>query len=161
MLSVVEVVPSRRDVVADGHGNRGGHGADIAMRLLALMMVRNAEATLGRVLDGIAEFCDGIVVVEDRSDDNTQQVVREHPLVCQATFISGSNLPSRDWVIDEGILLNRLYRMAERETADWIVRFDVDETVAHGTTLRAVLERQGSDVSAVRFPKVSTWNDPK
>lgn len=129
------------------------------MRVLGLMMVRNAESRLQEALDAMAGFCDGACVVVDRSTDSTEMIVRRHRLV-QACRVIPPQPSDAPWAFGEGRLLNLLYRMAEHEGADWILRLDCDERVEPGESLRPMLSGLPPTIAGVRFPKESTWDDP-
>jgi hypothetical protein len=129
------------------------------MRLLGLMLVRNAESRVLSNLDRMSAYCDGVVVVDDRSEDDSFAVARSHPLVSDAVSMPASTGANVDWAIPEGTLLNTLYRLADRHSPDWLIRLDDDEYLDGHESLRGVLEEQRSDVSAVRFPRVSVWDD--
>jgi glycosyltransferase involved in cell wall biosynthesis len=124
------------------------------------MMVRNGEGRLQEALDAMAEYCDAACVVVDRSTDATEDIVRRHPLVRASGVIppGATDLP---WAGGEDRLLTMLYGMAERESADWILRLDCDERVEPGGRLRSVLATVEAAVAGVRFPKWSTWDDPE
>jgi len=133
----------------------------IGVRLLGMMLVRNAEARLQAMLDAMTSYCDGVVVVDDRSADNTFGIARSHPLVRDAVTMPSPRGPNVDWMHPESTLLNELYRLADKENPDWLIRLDDDEYLDGSEGLRGVLDEQASDVVAVRFPRVSTWNDPQ
>lgn len=130
-----------------------------AMRVLGLMMVHNAGSGLQDALDAMAEFCDGACVVVDRSTDDSEMIVRRHRLV-RACRVIPPQLSDAPWAIGEGRLLNMLYRMAEHEGADWVLRLDCDERVEPGERLRPMLSSMPQTIAGVRFPKESTWDDP-
>jgi glycosyltransferase involved in cell wall biosynthesis len=129
------------------------------VRVLGLMMVRNAEGVLRETLDAMAEYCDGVCVVVDRSSDGTEDIGRRHPLVRDCSVIPPGE-DDRPWAVGEDRLLTMLYGMAEREGADWLLRLDCDERVEPGGELRSALATVAPDVAGVRFPKWSTWDDP-
>lgn len=124
-----------------------------------MMLVRNAESRLRSALDKAAEFCDAVVVVDDRSEDASFAIARSHPIVADVASMPSPPGPNDDWLIPEGTLLDALYRLADNENADWLVRIDDDEHLEGAESLRSVLAEQEDDVSAVRFPRFSTWDD--
>jgi hypothetical protein len=129
------------------------------VRVLGLMMVRNGERGLRNALDAMAEYCDGVCVVVDRSTDASEDIVRGHPLVGQCAVIP-PGADHRPWAGGEDRLLTMLYGMAERDGADWVLRLDCDERVEPGGRLRTVLASVAPDIAGIRFPKWSTWDDP-
>ena len=121
-------------------------------------MTRNSGDRLSSQLEKMSEYCDGVCAVNDRSTDNTRDVLRSHPLVKNEVTIP-SDLSSQPWYFDEGTLLNLCYKLAEVCKPDWIIRIDDDEELfgAHG--VRRFLAEQPASVAAVAFPRVSTWSD--
>ena len=109
------------------------------MRVLGLMMVHNVESGCAS-LDAMAEFCDGVRAVVDRSTDDSEMIVRRHRLV-RACRVIPPQLSDAPWAFGEGRLLNMLYRMAEHQGANWVLRLDCDERVEPGEHLRPMLSR--------------------
>ena len=129
------------------------------MKLIALVMARNAGSLLKVCLERMSEYCDGALVLDDRSTDQTGEIALRHRLVKKVYTVDRS-VGEGNWCCSEGHHLTKLYSMAEAENADWVVRLDCDEYIDPGNHLRAVLEGQPKEVFGVRFPKQSTWDDP-
>ncbi len=51
------------------------------MRILAVTRAHNAGRTLVRTLDSLAAFSDDIYVIDDRSTDDTAEILANHPAV--------------------------------------------------------------------------------
>jgi hypothetical protein len=128
------------------------------MKVVGVMAVRNAEACIQARLDAMAQYCDGIFVCDDRSEDGTADLAARHSAVRKCVRMSAS-CGTGNWYFAECDILNTLYCMAEGADPDWVVRLDSDEFVEPAPGLRAVLADQGADVSGVRFPRVSLWED--
>src|SRR5262245_9695024 len=96
------------------------------MELLGSMIVRNAGSTLEASLDELSGFCDAVVLVDDRSSDDTALIARQHPVVRAVTSMRSTGV-DHDWVIPEGELLDELYRLAEAQSPRWLIRIDDDE----------------------------------
>lgn len=124
-----------------------------------MMLVRNSASSLHSTLDAMSTYCDGVVVVDDRSEDDTFDIARAHHVVRDVVSMPAPSGPNVDWAIPEGTLLNTLYRIAEDQRPDWLIRVDDDEYVDGSASLRGVLAEQAANVSAVRFPRVSLWDD--
>ncbi len=129
------------------------------MRLIGMMLVRNSASELQSTLDAMSTYCDAVVVVDDRSDDDTLDIARAHHVVRDVVSMPAPSGPNVDWMIPEATLLDTLYRLADNANPDWLIRLDDDEYLEGAESLRGVLAEQPAEVSAVRFPRVSTWND--
>jgi len=88
-------------------------------RLLAAYRVKNAAAFLKKSLDRTAEFVDGIVVLVNKSEDNTLEIAKSHPKVIRV----------EEWKcgFNERDERNRALEMAAEEGAEWIISVDADE----------------------------------
>ena len=78
---------------------------------LRLMMVRNGADRVTRALDGMQRFCDEVYAIDDRSVDETHQLLLQHPVVTNV-FRSPGPLATR-LVLRSPMGLNLLYRMAD------------------------------------------------
>lgn len=128
------------------------------MKILGLMMVRNGEDLLPECLDNLAQFCDSVSVVDDRSSDTTASILRAHPTVGGIATVDRS-LSDQDWYVPESLLLELLLRMADIESPDWVVSIDHDQQVHEARAVRPALAGLGREVAAVRVPHVSVWRD--
>lgn len=129
------------------------------MRILALLRVHNGERTLPGALDSLSDWCDDIYAIDDRSTDNTADILSQHPAVTNVVR-ARSDLPPTPWLIPESAGLELLYRMADFCRPDWIVMIDADQRVEADTDIRDVLSRTPSGVAALMCPMVPGWDDP-
>ncbi|MCV7079014.1 peptidoglycan DD-metalloendopeptidase family protein [Mycobacterium szulgai] len=129
------------------------------MRILALLRVHNGERTLRTALDSLAGWCDDIYVIDDRSTDNTDPILRRHPAVTNIVR-ARSDLPPTPWLIPESAGLELLYRMADFCRSDWILMIDSDQFVQADVDIREVLSRTPPDVAALMCPMIPSWDDP-
>jgi glycosyltransferase involved in cell wall biosynthesis len=83
-------------------------------RLSAILCIHNEEARLAACLDALG-FCDEIIVLLDRSSDNSEAIARAHG----AAIVSGA------WPI-EGDRRNEAIAQA---SGDWLLEIDADEIV--------------------------------
>jgi len=124
------------------------------------MMVRNGQRKLNVTLSGMSEYCDAIYVLNDRSTDDTHVVCMQFPKVANV-FTADPGISQQDWFFPESAMYNLLYRMADLYRPDWIIQLDDDEYITPAVRVREVLQAVPPNVSCVKFPKVSAWNDPE
>jgi glycosyltransferase involved in cell wall biosynthesis len=130
------------------------------MKILGLMMIRNGESTVEEALDRMAEYCDAVFVLDDRSRDRSAEIAKRHRVV-DNVFAANRDLSQEDWFFPESQNLNLLYRMADFYQPDWVTRVDVDEYVSPGNLVRDALSGVGSEFAGVQFTRASTWDDPR
>lgn len=107
------------------------------MKLVASAIVRNE---LGRYLDPwlehLAEFCDGIVVLDDASTDGTFGRAMTHPAVTRIMQPADGPVFDRH----EGQARQALLDLTLGEDPTHVLAIDADEFVSDGPALRAALE---------------------
>jgi glycosyltransferase involved in cell wall biosynthesis len=119
-------------------------------RVIAAVGTWNEEAFLPRWLSHIEQVADGVVAIDDGSDDRTVEMLREHPLVLD---VVAKKRKPRGEVADR----QRMTRMALRQGADWILYLDVDE-VFDGRIHDVMPELVAADgVGMYRFRKYTLW----
>ena len=129
------------------------------MKIAGLMFVRNGQPFLKQALDAMAEYCDFICVINDRSRDGTKDILSRHPSVSSVVYLSGS-ISDEDWFFSEGLHLNSLYRLVDYYAPDWVIQVGVDTVVwPGGRELRKVLGACGPGVVGLTTPQVSVWRD--
>src|SRR5215207_8221778 len=129
------------------------------MKVLGLMMVRNGEDRVARALDALQACCDEVFAIDDRSLDQTTQVLSEHPIVTNV-FKVDPVISQQDWFFPESMCLNLLYRMADFSLPDWVIFLDDDQVIESPNELRTILSEVPSSVAALLTPVVSSWVDP-
>jgi hypothetical protein len=129
------------------------------MKVLGLMMVRNGADRVTRTLDAMQGFCDEVYAIDDRSVDDTHQLLRQHPVVTNVFRVDPA-ISQRDWFFPESMGLNLLYRMADFSRPDWVIFLDDDQAVESPNELRTILSEVPSSVAALLTPMVSSWADP-
>ncbi|OBK27006.1 hypothetical protein A5634_23965 [Mycobacterium asiaticum] len=130
------------------------------MRVLGLFRVHNGADILPRVLDSLSGWCDDIYVIDDRSTDDTAEILSHHPAVTNLVR-ARSDLPPTPWLIGEPPGLELLYRMADFCLPDWIVMIDSDQVVEADVEIRQMLADTPADVAALMCPMIPAWDDPK
>lgn len=130
------------------------------MRVLGLFRVHNGADILPRVLDSLSGWCDDIYAIDDRSTDNSADILAQHPAVTNLVR-ARSDLPRTPWLIPEPPGLELLYRMADFCRPDWIAMIDSDQVVEADVDVRDVLAGTPADVAALMCPMIPTWHDPE
>jgi murein DD-endopeptidase MepM/ murein hydrolase activator NlpD len=129
------------------------------LRILAVFRVHNGADVLPRVLDALSGWCDDIYAIDDRSTDNSAEILRQHPSVTNLVR-ARSDLPRTPWLISEPPGLELLYRMADFCQPDWIMMIDSDQVVEADVGIREVLTSTPDDVAALMCPMIPAWHDP-
>ena len=83
------------------------------------MIVRDAEAQIGQVLDDAAAVCDELVVVDTGSTDDTKMVAADH----------GAKVFDFEWIDDFSAARNYSF---EQCTGQWILWLDADDRIPLG-----------------------------
>jgi glycosyltransferase involved in cell wall biosynthesis len=129
------------------------------MKVLGLSFVRNAEERLPAALDSMAQYCDQLYVVDDRSTDRTADILRAHPAVTNL-FTAPSGLSDASWYFPESLLLDLLYRMTDLSQPDWVVILSADERIEPAERVRTILSSADAGTTGFQMNLVSAWNDP-
>jgi len=97
------------------------------MSVICQLMVRNeADRYLTRMLDNASKFADKIMVLDDLSDDKTEEICRSYPKV----EFHKSPFDKPMFGVDESQLRNLQWEMTRKiaKEGDWIISQDADET---------------------------------
>ena len=112
------------------------------------MIVRDEEATLGRVLADATAFCDELVVCDTGSTDRTREIAHE----------AGARIVELAWTDDFGAARNA---SLDACTGDWVVWLDADDRVQQPaqTAFAQAVRTLGDDVDAVVTPYHRAFSD--
>ena len=94
------------------------------MGFVGITRVRNEAHILKDTLDHVAEFLDGVVLVDDSSTDGTIDIAEEHPVV---THVLRNDRQHVNRPMSETIDRQRALRQVMQSRPDWIMNFDADE----------------------------------
>lgn len=126
--------------------------------IIGAMLVKNeAGRWLRTVLEQMKAVCDRIVVVDDRSTDNTRDICREYGA---DVYVSEKSY----WGTDELKQRKRLWKLATEKAGDggWILCLDADETFAQGhiEKLPAIVANAESiGLDAIGFNLFDMWDE--
>lgn len=121
------------------------------MKLIAMMVVRNeADRYLRPCLDHLLEFCDEIRVLDDGSDDETQDIL----LGCERVEILRT--PETNFFAHEGNTRQKLLEWTMQGLPTHVLAIDADEFVADGKLLRATME-EGSSTGVWKLTMTEIW----
>ncbi|HYF33499.1 MAG TPA: glycosyltransferase family 2 protein [Chitinophagaceae bacterium] len=96
------------------------------MKLLCLTPIRNGEPFMDFFLSNISKFAEGLIVLDDGSNDRTVEILQAHSLVKEII-----RNPVRDTYYGWDDLANRnvLLDCAAKYHPEWILFLDVDELI--------------------------------
>lgn len=126
------------------------------MKLVALLQARNEARYLPGWLANVAPAVDGIIALDDRSDDETGSLLRAHPKVIDViTKLSGDSWDERGNHI-------ALIRAAREHRVPWAISIDADERLEQEFAVRreAVIEAADRDgIEALSLQLRELWGD--
>lgn len=130
------------------------------MKLLGLLTVRNGGPRLKRTLDLMGTYCDAVCALNDRSTDETIDILGTHPLIVNV-FNANPSLSPRPWFFSEGLIFDLLYRMADFCQPDWVIMIGDDEWIEPDCIVTKILDNLHLDVAGIKLPRISVWDDQR
>jgi tetratricopeptide (TPR) repeat protein len=117
------------------------------MRLSLSMIVRDEEATIGRVLEQTAEFCDELVVVDTGSVDATRSIAEA----------AGARVLDFEWVDDFAAARQFSWDAC---TGDWVLWLDADDVIPPEARLayRELKDELSDDIDALWAPYLAQFD---
>lgn len=86
------------------------------MKLSAIVLTKNEESNIDRCLKSL-DFCDEIIVVDDFSDDRTQEIAKKYQAKVFSRHLEGDFAAQRNFA-------------DQKATGDWLLHIDADEVVS-------------------------------
>jgi len=124
-------------------------------KLIATLTMKNEERLLLKCLDGMADFVDGIVIIDDGSTDNSIAIARAHKKVLHVEMKKPGS--QRQEIRDR----NKILSIAKSYDPDWIIAYiDVDEIFAPGSAEKIQhLINNDEGIGEFAFLKPTLWRD--
>lgn len=120
-------------------------------QIIILMPVYNEKRHMPAVLKHLEEYCDGIIVLDDESNDGTYDLLKSEKLVLKAK-------KRRDQVFDDLKNRNMLLDMASFFSVKWLVFMDADERFDKRWGLK-IPQQDLETEEAICFYLVHLWDD--
>ncbi|HBT17678.1 MAG TPA: glycosyl transferase family 2 [Firmicutes bacterium] len=123
--------------------------------LLAMMVVKNeANRYLLPVLNHLADYVDGIVILDDASTDQTPELCRSHKKVLRFQQLEQSLFEQ-----DEAALRKILWEMTVGLAPTWILALDADEIFETRIIKELPYLIHQEDFDLITFPAYHFWGD--
>ena len=101
------------------------------MKLATIMIVRNAEETLERMLDSVLGYTDDVLaLMAGPSTDNTELILQDFDVLYEKV----------EWKDNFGLARNQLFDFVRKHT-DWALLMDADDVLTNGRELRGAVEQ--------------------
>lgn len=123
------------------------------MRLIGAMLVRNeADRHMRCVLDDLSRYCDGIVVLDDASIDETPEICASYDRV----FLHRN--PTSTFLENESALRFQLWHLALAAEPDWIMVVDADEMLEERFKMEKDALFSQDEYDVITFLRHDFWN---
>ena len=93
------------------------------MKLIAALTAKNEEWIIGKTLEVLSKFCDKIIILDDNSIDNTENICKSFEKVEWNIRKKRENL----WERNEAEGLNECFHLAAKHNPEYILMLDSDE----------------------------------
>lgn len=124
---------------------------NMSNKLIVTLRVKNAILFIKAWLECYEKLADGIVVVDNGSDDGTYEILKNHPKVLVIEQTIG---------FDEGRDFKLLLEIAKKQNPDWLITVDADEIFETRLTRSKVEAMMNSTIfSHFRFRRFHMFGD--
>lgn len=128
-------------------------------RILALLPFRDEIRYLPGLFANLEGKVDGVVAIDDQSQDESRAFVEAQPLLVELGVIPRGELEDNE----DTALHKALHAIALRHDADWLLGVDADERLEHDFRRRAEAEidrAEGEGHAALWVPFLELWGSP-
>ncbi|WP_081841392.1 glycosyltransferase family 2 protein [Alicyclobacillus macrosporangiidus] len=126
------------------------------MNIIGLMRVRNEELIILDSLDHLSAIVDGIIVLDDASNDSTPRLARRHPAVLDV-------IETRRWrynrLEEETRHRQLLLEAAQAYRPDWLFYADCDERF-EGDIREFLLSKEAESIDGIRISLFDAYMTP-
>jgi hypothetical protein len=124
-------------------------------RVVGMVMVKNEVDNMQRWLSRNGAFLDGIVALDNASDDGTRDILRAHPkvisLTCDPPGTPYYVLKNRQLILEE----------AKKTKAEWLFYIDADSIMDRRLLKRLDDLLTPKEVGQYRFREINLWRSTK
>lgn len=121
------------------------------MKLLGYVFTKNDEKVIAKCLERLSETCDGIIVVEDGSTDNTYEIVKSFPKVVKIF----RNPPYNEWKTFRDI--QKVLSVVREINPEWLIGVDSDDVLDKRFTSQKDQLLNNNSVGRYHFREITLW----
>ncbi len=121
------------------------------LNVVGLVRARNEARWIGRCIQSMRPLCRNIIVMDDRSEDDTAAAARQNgAVVLKTPYDRFHEADDKQW----------LYEQARSLNPDWCLMLDGDEMLAPGTAkmIEATIDTGLAFMASYRFRIVYLWD---
>lgn len=124
-------------------------------KLVATLITGNDTARhLRQVLTHLQTYVDGLVILDDGSTDETEEICLSQP-----KLISFYKRPAPGFARDASLVRRELWEMVDVVAPDWVLAMEADEIMEDGIRQELPQLLNQSRFGAVRFPVCHFWGN--
>lgn len=122
-------------------------------KIVGMLRVKNGGEILKRVVESVARMVDEIVVFDDHSTDETEQI-------CKSCSKVVNYYKSEHTEFNEARDRNKVLQMAKDRTPDWIFSFDADEESSEEliNNIQKIVNNPNPEIKLYCFQICHLWN---
>ena len=126
------------------------------MKLVSCLTAKNEEWIIEKILTCLDTFCDKIVILDDNSSDQTENICKSFDKV--DWYVRKKR---EIWDRKEAEGLNELFNLASSYNPEYILMLDADEIPSHNFIDFFHNIDQYNNINAWKFSNIQLWSDEK